>query len=221
MPFPTTNWTQLAHATLNGDSHSRRNLEKMYQNYRAPVRAAVLRHWPWKADVDDLTQDFFLHLMESHMLRRARPELGRFRSYLLGALRYFLAHQLEAARAIKRGSGIKPVPLEDWMISVEDSDPDFDRQWARELFQRAFSRAESEVGSGPFAILRNFLPGSHEVPSYEDAAVAVGKPVGTLKSEVSRLRKRLKEIIRAEVALTVSAPHEIEEELRYLSKMLS
>jgi DNA-directed RNA polymerase specialized sigma24 family protein len=220
MSFPTTHWTQLAQASLNGDSLGRDALEEIYRDYWPPVRAAILRRWPWTEDADDLTQDFFLHLMEQGTLRRASRLRGRFRSYLLGALKFFLSHKLEAASAAKRGGGQKAVELQDWMVPSEDADPEFDRAWAIEILVRAMSRLEGESGFASFATLRGFLPGAADTPTYEEAAKASGRPVGTVKSDVNRLRKRLREIIRLEVACTVSAPHEIEDEVAYLHQIL-
>ncbi len=210
----------LAQASLHGDTNGRVALEDMCRNYWAPVRAAIGRRWPWPGEEDDLTQDFFVHLMERGTLRRADRERGRFRSYLLGALKFYLSHQLEAAHAAKRGGGQKAVELQEWMAPAAEGDPDFDRAWAVEILVRAIGRVEGEVGADSFSLLRRFLPGSEAAPSYEEAAQISGRPLGTLKSDVSRLRKRLREIIRLEVALTVSAPHEIDGEVAYLHQML-
>lgn len=220
MSFPTTHWTQLAEASLDGDTLGRNALEEIYRDYWSPVRAAILRRWPWTEDADDLTQDFFLHLMEQGTLRRASRLRGRFRSYLLGALKFFLSHKLEAARAAKRGGGQRVVELQEWMVPAEDADPEFDRVWAIEILVRAISRLEGENGATSFTVLRGFLPGAGATPTYEEAAKVSGKPLGTVKSDVSRMRKRLREIIRLEVACTVSAPHEIDDEVDYLHQML-
>ena len=106
------------------------------------------------------------------------------------------------------------------MAPADGGDPDFDRAWAVQILVRAMGRVEKETGPEMFVVLRRFLPGSEAPPTYEEAAEESGRPVGTVKSDVSRLRKRLREIIRLEVALTVSAPHEIDEEVAYLHRML-
>lgn len=210
----------LARASLNGDTTGRVALEDMCRNYWSPVRAAVMRRWPWPGEEDDLTQDFFVHLMERGTLRRADRERGRFRSYLLGALKFYLSHRLEAAHAAKRGGGRKAEELQEWMAPTAEGDPDFDRAWAVEILLRAIGRVETEVGKDSFSVLRRFLPGTEAGLSYEEAAKLSGRPVGTVKSDVSRLRKRLRELIRLEVALTVAAPHEIDGEVAYLHQML-
>ena len=131
-----------------------------------------------------------------------------------------MAHRLEGARAAKRGGGQPLVALEEWMAVEDASDSDFDRAWAIELLKRAIGRLETTMEPGTFVVLRGFLPGTGTPPTYEEAALTLSRPVGSLKSDVSRLRQRLRELIRHEVALTVSAPHEIEEEMTYLHHLL-
>jgi DNA-directed RNA polymerase specialized sigma24 family protein len=220
MSFPTTNWTILAQASLNGDTTGRVSLEGMCRNYWAPVHAAIARRWPWPGEAEDLTQDFFVHLMEHGTLRRADRERGCFRGFLLGALKYFLSHRLEAAKAAKRGGGQVALELHDGMAPTVEGDPAFDRAWAVAILLRAMAKLEAETGADAFPLLRRFLPGAENGLSYEEAARISGRPVGTVKSDVSRLRRRLREMIRHEVALTVSAPHEIDEEVAYLHEML-
>lgn len=154
---------------------------------------------------------------------------GKFRTFLLGALVKFLANEADRASALKRGGGAGELSLDDMDDAATPPAPPevvagFDREWATTILANALERVRGEFsGAGRrevFTALKDFLPGASAPPSYEDAAQRIGSSVPALKSEVHRLRLRFRALIREEVAATVSAPHEIEDELAHLQSVL-
>lgn len=222
MSFPTTNWSLLARATVHGDTEARGALELFYLNYRRPVQVAILGRGMRGAEVDDVTQGFFLALMEQSTLRRADRGKGRFRTYLQKALRNYMADQFDRTRAVKRGGDQEQVAWEDADGECAATDSaDFDREWALSILQRALAALEAERPAAVYAAIKDFLPGSPNIPSYTTASAASGMSETALRSEVSRVRQRLREIIRGEVIRTLDAPHELEEEMTWLYQVLS
>lgn len=230
MEFPTTQWTLLAQATLRGNSSGREALAEFFRRYREPIRAFIQRRGATPAEAEDLTQEFFLHVMEKTTLRRADEKRGRFRSFLLGALMRFLSHAHDRRSALKRGGGAPPVTL-DQMAGLPDepSVPPtdvqaYDREWAVHLLRQALATVEGEYTArdraAQFAVLRAYLPGSPTPPPYEDAAQKLGLTLGALKTDIHRLRDRLRTVLRREIAATVSSPEDIEDEVTYLGRVL-
>jgi RNA polymerase sigma-70 factor (ECF subfamily) len=178
------------------------------------------------ADLDDVVQAFFLHVMQQSLLRRADRERGKFRNYLCGAAVFFLSRWNERREAAKRGGGVPEVSLDSDEIpqpATEDDQRAFDRGWAVRLLELAFERVEAEYAGEPgrFAVLREFLPGSVRQPTTAEAAHRTGMNENTLRSEVHRLRVRFRDCLRAEVALTTSAPHEVDNEIAWLREVLN
>ncbi len=177
-------------------------------------------------------QDFFLRLIESRAWKRADRERGKFRTFLLGALMHVTDHIRERAGAAKRGGGIEHASLE--ALSEEGFEPGvipeeierrFDSEWAFALIKNTLYALEEEFGSvgetGEFKALRCFLPGAEAPPTYEELSARLGQPVAALKTKVHRMRRRFRELLRTAIARTVSAPHEVDEELSYLRSLLS
>lgn len=229
MAFPTTQWSLLARATVNGGAAEREALAEFFRRYRAPVVAFVARVRPGRSDAEDVAQNFFVTLMEDSLLRRADRARGRFRSFLIGALVRHLAREEERAAAAKRGGGTVRAAWDDLPSGEEPAvAPEvarlFDREWALALLGRV--RAETEAalaarhGRGAEMLMR-FLPGAATTPSYEDAAGALGWTLAKLKTEVFRVRADFRAAVRAEVALTVDAPEEVEAELDCLHRALA
>lgn len=226
MDFPDTKWTVLAQATLRGGDAERAALDRLCRDYWRPVWACIRSrlHQPERAD--DLTQDFFVHLMERGFFRKAEAGRGRFRSFLLGALRFFLAEELRRGLTQKAGGHLEQCELNE-DAAVEPADElAFDREWAQTLLDRALEAIEIESkaarGEEGWELLRSFLPGgAAQAPSYEKLAEALGMSVGGAKSEVFRLRQKFRETIRREVGRTVDTPHEVDEELAHLRAILS
>ncbi|RYD37971.1 MAG: hypothetical protein EOP86_02110 [Verrucomicrobiaceae bacterium] len=229
MSFPTTRWTRLAEATLNGGTEARAALDAMCRKYWQPVYLSLRGMGISEEQGRDLTQGFFLHTMQHSLFRKADPLRGKFRSFLMGSLRRYLASGEIRKEKRLRNRGIEMVALEDtgWDLIAEDG-PDqriFDREWALTTMEAAMVRVrveyETNRGRKEYEVLKGFLPNAGSpVPDYADAAMALGTTPGALRTDVSRLRKTFRDMLRLEVARTVSAPHEIEEELRHLKQVL-
>lgn len=231
--FNTTHWTLVGAAQSAGAGHAGAlaALEALCRAYWYPLYAFVRRRGYAVADAQDLTQAFLMRFIETRGFASADRERGRFRTYLLGALKHFLANEWHRGRAQKRGGG---VTFLEWdalnpearfaLEPAQPTDPDsgFDREWALAVIDRAKERlrAESEAaGKGRiFVALEGCLTGD-EPPRGETAAL-LGTSEGALKVAVHRLRQRYRELIRAEVAETVAAPAEIDDEMRHLVTVL-
>ncbi|MBK8035636.1 MAG: sigma-70 family RNA polymerase sigma factor [Verrucomicrobiaceae bacterium] len=231
MAFPTTRWTLLAHATLHGDEAGREALARMCEGYRRPVEMFLASRGHASQEIEDLTQDFFLRWLKSRAWKRADRVRGKFRTFMLGALNHLLAHDAAKKAAVKRGGGDSILSLDADVFDDEmpaentlSGDESFDRGWAVELVNHALAALRAEFvtreKTREFEVLRQFLPGSESPPTLEDAAAALGTNVNAFKAALHRLRERFRELLRTEVARTVSAPHEVEEELQYLRSLL-
>lgn len=226
MYFPTTQWTLLARATLSGESAGRQALEDLCHRYWSPLYQIIRARGYNEAEAKDLTQEFLLHLVEHSTLQKADPSRGKFRSFLCGALVRFLADAYDKRQAQKRGGGLPHVELDSAAEELGAiSTPDelvFDREWALVILENALQAVGRDFkgGESQFTVLRQFLPGSIAVPSYDQAATELGLNLPALKSELHRLRQRFKAAVREEVAATVSAPHEIDQEMNHLQQVL-
>ncbi len=231
MNFPTTNWTALALATRSGDAEGRRSLEEMCRAYRPPVEGFLRSRGFSSEDAEDLTQQFFLGLIQSRAWQRAERARGRFRTFMLGALMHVVAHAAHRDRAEKRGGTAILASLDqlgDKGFEPAAPAPEFaetfDREWAWHLVARAVTDLEGEWSGGgkgeDFRVLRVFLPGAGTPPSYDHAAAALAQPIGTVKTAIHRLRTRFRERLFALVAGTVSAPHEVAGEIQHLRDIL-
>ena len=229
--FLTTQWGLIT-ASAQGSAEARAALEGLYRAYCHPVYTFIRRRGYSRPDAQDLTQDFFIHLLEKGMLGRADPERGRFRSFLLGALDHFLAHAAERARAKKRAGACQWVFLDDeaaetrYQLAAPESmtaDKLFDARWAAALIEAALARLRAELDSAGkgrlLDVLQGLLLGGAD-RSYQQAADALGLSLGALKTAVHRLRNRYRALLREEVARTVTRPGDVEEELRCLQEAL-
>lgn len=229
MSFPTTHWSLLAQATSSGDAEARGALEELCRRYWVPTNRFIRVRGYRELVADDLTQEFFLHVCRHSTFSRAERVRGRFRTFLLGALVKFLANESDRAQAQKRGGGIVNLRWDDIEDSTipsvaPESSVGFDREWAITILGNVMTRVCSEYSNsgrqGLFGVLKEYLPGSAIPPRLEEAANRLGSSVAAVKSEVHRLRLRFRALIREEVASTVSAPHEIEEEMAHLQRVL-
>jgi RNA polymerase sigma factor (sigma-70 family) len=230
--FPTTRWNLVVAA---GDPHgkeARSALVSLCENYWYPLYAYLRRRGYSADEAQDLTQEFFIRVLEGRYLDRADQEKGRFRSFLLTSLKFFVADEEDRKRAHKRGGGAV-VPLE--FASGEDryqrepahnETPEriFERRWALSLLDRVMEKLRDEfVQHGRpehFAKLKVFLLGQSDAP-YAALAHEMSTSEGSLKVAIHRLRKRYRELFRQEIADTVADPVEVESELRYLAAVLS
>ncbi len=231
--FATTHWSLVVAAKAGEASRTRARaaLEELCRAYWYPLYAFV-RHRGYSADdAQDVTQSFFARLLERGGFDSADPERGRFRSWLLGAVKHFLANEWHRARARKRGGGVTFLELDALdpearyalapAVSV-DPDAGFDREWARESVARATEklRAEQEArGRGEvFVALEGYLTG--DAPVRGEVAARLGMTDGAVKTAVHRLRRRYRELLRAEIAATVTDPADVDLEMRHLVDVL-
>lgn len=221
--FPRTHWTLIAQAA-GPDRESA--LSRLYRIYWAPICAQARRFGVPPDDVEDVAQELFVHLFRNGSVERADRARGRFRSYLLGALKNHLSHRRAQAEAQKRGSGQTPLPLESTQMPVETVDAhEFDAEWARTLVGEALRRfraeeQHSEESRASFAVLEEAALGDADY-SCEPMARRLGITAAAVKSRVFRLRRRFHEIMREEVMRTVSTEAECDDELRYLAEVLA
>jgi DNA-directed RNA polymerase specialized sigma24 family protein len=230
MEFPSTHWSQLGLATLQGERGAQAALAEFYRRYREPVLHFLQRRGVGAARVEDVAHDFFLHLIEKSTLARADVARGRFRTFLLGALVRFLGDVRDREQAAKRGGGAVPLSLdaEDnaWAAPVVEpaTAAEFDREWALQLLALALQRLEAEYlergREATFAVLRAYVPGGVAPPAYEVAAQRLQLSPAALKTEVHRLRLRFRGCLREELARTVASPADIDAEIAYLGRVL-
>lgn len=231
--FATTHWSLVLAATSDEASqgHARAALEELCRAYWYPLYAFVRQRGVESHEAQDLTQSFFARLIEKGGLASADPNRGRFRSYLLGALKHFLSNEWHRARTQKRGGHENVLELDaldpEARYALEpawtgDPDAGFDREWALESTARAMRalRAEAEASgkSEQFEALKGTLTGTE--PDRSAIAQQLGMSAGALKVAVHRLRQRYRELLRAEIAQTVTEPSEIEDEMRTLVSAL-
>ncbi len=217
---------------MNGGDRATTALDEVCRRYWLPVyQTIVQRRYPTE-EAQDLTQEFIVKLTDSSLWRRADPNRGRFRSFLLGALARFLREIEVRRRAQKRGGDVMHLSSDD--VAVSDSLPDtefteeivrtFDRNWAVGIMTQALNRTREEYAAGGkvalFDALKLYLPAGKEPPAYGPMAEQLGLHLATLKTEIHRLRLAFRSNVRAEVAQTVSAPHEVEAELGWLQQIL-
>jgi RNA polymerase sigma factor (sigma-70 family) len=230
--FPTTRWTLVIAAADPQRKEARAALISLCENYWYPLYA-YLRRRGYPADqAQDLTQEFFTRVLEGRYLDRADPEKGRFRSFLLTSLKFFVADEEDRQRAHKRGGGA--------VVSLEFSSGEeryqrepahtetpewiFERRWALSVLDRVVDKLRDEfVRHGRpehFERLKVFLLGQSDAP-YAGLAREMNTSEGALKVAIHRLRKRYRELFRQEIADTVADPAEVESELRFLAAVLT
>ena len=225
--FATTQWSLVLAAGEGANSNSDRALEKLCRTYWPPLYAYVRRRVSDLHDAQDLTQAFFERLLEKRFLAQADPERGRFRAFLITAFQHFLAQEWDKARAQKRGGAMLKLSLD--FASQDSSDSHFttdltaerlyERQWAITLLNRVMTRLQREMersGKGrQFQALKELIGGSGD-SSYAAAAGELDISESAARMAASRMRGRYRELLRDEIAQTVSTPEEIDDEVRHL-----
>lgn len=230
--FPDTSWG-LVLATRD-PQRERQAFAALCECYRTPVLAALRRRGFATPDADDLVQGFFLHLLERGTIARADPARGRFRSFMLGSLRWFLANTLQHQGAARRRAPGYVLGLEhaDAELAAhhhafEDTafELQFDREWARTLVANALDHLRSEYlrqgHAHIYDALHAMLDPHGLAPSYASLAAQLGTNEGAVKVAVHRLRHRFRDVLRAEVARTVAGAREVDDEMRYLRDVLT
>ena len=227
--FVTTQWTRVLQA--RGESpDSKAALGDLCAAYYQPVFAFIRLKTLDEDAARDLTQEFFTRLLEGGGISNVDPLHGRFRSYLLGAVKHFLADARERANRLKRGGGEIPIPLEphtDTSPGLEVPDPnapsperEFDRRWALALLARALEAlAAEQKASGTlqqFDVLKVWLTGDTENTSQAEAARVLQMNEGAIKVAVHRLRRQFRQAIKNEIAQTVKDRDQVQEEMKHL-----
>lgn len=227
--FETTHWSVVVAAGRDDrDSQSRRALETLCRTYWYPLYAYVRRKGHQPGDAADLVQGFFASLLERHAIAAADPHRGRFRAFLLSSLDHFFANQWRHDHAQKRGGGTTVLSLDfeagERRFSREpwhDLTPDrvYERRWALTLIDTATARLRDEYANRGkaelFDALAPYVAGEGD-GSYAEVAGPLGMSEGAIKVAVHRLRARLREILRQEVAQTVADAGDVDEELGHL-----
>ena len=226
--FTTTHWSVVLEA--QGESPAAHEaLEKLCRMYWRPIYSFVRRQGVGPEEAKDITQDFFAQLLERRSLSAVRKEKGRLRSYLLGALKYFLADEQRRAMAIKRGKGQRLIPLEDLhadeRIEMEPADPVtaemiYERRWALTVLEQVLNRLKGEYATAGnaalFDSLKQLLPDEPGSPSQAEIAARLGMTENAVRQAFYRFRQRYQSLLREEIAHTVATPGDIEDELRHL-----
>ena len=240
--FPETHWSVVVAA---GESQAEPEiaqaaLGELCQTYWAPLYSFVRSRGYTVEDAQDLTQSFFAYLIEHKIYARAVRDKGKFRSFLLASLKNFLGHAYDREQTLKRGGSLDFLPLDDaraeaaeslfqtHFVSGEPSGEDrvFERSWAEALvgvgLERLAAEQRAEGKDKLFKQLRIFLTSSAKpLPTYDDLAVRLGLPTSTLRSHVTRLRARYRELLRAEVRRTVDTDADVDGELHWLFRVLA
>jgi RNA polymerase sigma factor (sigma-70 family) len=228
--FATTNWSLVLAAAARSDTPtSCQALASLCETYWYPLYAFVRRQGYNQEEAGDLTQSYFLRLLEKDYLKSINPEAGRFRSFLLASLRHFLANEWDRAHALKRAPMATPIPLDlqtaERRYSVEPahgSTPEkvFEQQWALAVLEKTLARLGGELAEegkeARFERLKPYLTGEEPSLPYSRVAADLDMSEGAVKAVVHRMRRRFGRLLREEIAATVAQPEDVEGEIRYL-----
>ena len=231
--FATTHWSVVIAAGDAVSPQAELALAELCRAYWYPLYAYVRRKGYNAEDAEDLTQEFFARLLSRNYLRVADRNRGRFRSFLLGSLEHFLAREWTRAHAQKRGSGRPMLSLDHiagesryQLEPVDELTPDkiFNRRWATTVLDQAMCRLRNECAEHDkedlLRLVEGLLSGEKGEARYAEIAASLNMSEGALKVAVHRLRQRYGELVRTEIARTVTTPEEAGEELRYLFAVL-
>ena len=227
--FATTHWTVVLAAGRKSTPQADVALEELCRTYWYPLYGYVRRHGHSREDAEDLTQAFFARFLEKNYLEGLGSEKGKFRAFLLASLKHFLANEWDRASRQKRGGGVTTLSLDwrdaDTRYQIDPADmlsPDklFDRAWAVTLLERVIVRLRDECAadgrSALFDRLKPFLMvGRSDIP-HAQAAAELGMAEGAVRVAVHRLRRRYRQLLREEIAQTLSDPVQVDEEMRAL-----
>ena len=227
--FRQTQWSLVRRAAGLDSPESRGALEVLCRMYWFPIYAFIRRQGHLPHDAQDLTQEFFARLLASNSIVRADPKLGRFRTFLLGALKHFLADAQRKAAAWKRGGGVEIISFEQaraeerYQIEPLDSrtpDKIFEQRWTVVLLEAAAARLREEFRAAgkerQFEVLKPFLSSEGDEDAYAQAGAELQRSAKTVAVAVHRVRRRFRHLVRSAIVDTVSTPDEVEEEYRSL-----
>ena len=238
--FATTRWSLILSATDSDsdEQKEREALAELCRTYWRPIFLFVSRRGYSIQEAQDLTQDFFVMILESDWLKHADEHRGRFRSFLLKSLQNFLSHAKERSGAAKRGGKVEFISWDDWMaeapsqLSVSpqtlDSLPPeclFDLRWAATVVEQALRRLREECESHGrlrlFETLSGYLTAERSDVSYANLGAALGIAETAVKKQLHNLRQRYRWLLRDEVAHTVQNPADVDDEIRHLCSVLA
>lgn len=230
----TTNWSLVVCAGRGGSPEADEALARLCTIYWYPVYAFVRHQGHGCDEARDLTQEFFARLIEKRYLRDADPERGRFRSFLMASVRHFLSNERDRARAMKRGGGRVPLPLDVETAErryrrepIDGLTPEmlFDRRWAVALLEQVFRRLRDDMEASnrgqQFAALAGTLTGDDDDRGYRAMGVELGMSEGAVKVAVHRMRRRYAELLREEIGAIVADQETVDAELRHLLSVFS
>ncbi len=227
--FATTQWTVVLAAGERSTPQSDLALEELCRTYWFPLYAYVRRRGHTKEDAEDLTQAFFARFLAKNYLEGLSAGRGHFRAFLLASLKHFLTNEWKKSQRLKRGGGETPLSL-DWqtadtqfqVAATKEPNPDqaFDREWAVALLAKVIERLQNECATDGkaewFEQLKIFLTAGKGELSHAKAAQKLGMDETAVRVTVHRLRKRYRQLLRDEIAQTLSDPAQVDEEIRAL-----
>ena len=232
-PIATTQWSQVLAARDGSDTEAFHAMENLCQTYWQPLYSYIRHQGAGPEDAKDLTQGFFSELLAKDFLASVDPSKGRFRAFLLAAVRNFLSHERAKARRLKRGGGAQTLSLDIHAgeeryatHAVETLTPEdvFEYRWAVTVLDRALTRlAEEARGAGTeeqFETLKPYLTSEEAQQPYREVAAALEMSEGAVKVAVHRLRKRFGQALRLEIAQTVESPQDVDDEVRHLLNVI-
>jgi RNA polymerase sigma factor (sigma-70 family) len=227
--FATTHWSVVLAAGRPKSASYRQALETLCRTYWFPLYAYLRRHGCNSHQAQDYTQAFFTALLAKGGLDLADPKRGKFRSFLLASLKHFLSNERARAAAKKRGGGRKALSLDfvnaesKYVLEPRDElSPEklFERSWALTVLERTMAHLQAEAASTGkqklFKCLKFYLTADEDSASYSDVADDLNMTEGAVRTAVHRLRKRYRELLRDEIAQTVTSDDQIDEEIRDL-----
>jgi RNA polymerase sigma factor (sigma-70 family) len=231
--FATTHWSVVLEAGRGDITRSAAALEQLCQRYWHPIYAFIRRRGSGRPEAEDLTQAFFEHLLDKETLKKVDPSKGKFRTFLLASLTHFLANDWDKRQAWKRGGRLKIISLDEaaeelyGREAVEKASPEklFDRRWAALLVTNVLAELKQEYSdekkAALFARLEPALTGELPPGWHAASAQALDMGEGAVRVAFHRLRRRFGELLRREIAQTVTNAAEVDEELRQLFSVMS
>jgi DNA-directed RNA polymerase specialized sigma24 family protein len=232
--FNTTHWSVVLLAGTRPSDERAAALETLCQNYWQPIFLFARRKGYAEADAKDLTQQFFHNLLKRNDFAGLDPRKGKFRTFLLTAFTHCLANERDRAKAAKRGGGMTVVSLDELThqepgTEEPGAEPSastfFDRDWARSVVRQGLEDLNQEMTEARkqrhFEVLKTFLAAEPGPGNYAGAAGQLGVAESSVPVLVHRLRHRFREIVRGQVAQTVTSAVELEEEMKYLFEVLN
>ena len=230
--FATTHWSVVVSAGVDRSPEAGRALALLCENYWFPLYAFVRRAGRSPEDAQDLTQEFFARLLDQRFFVKADRRKGTFRSFLLAALKHFMADQRDRARAQKRGGSLAVISLDNLDAETRyrlepavELTPErmFEKQWALALLEHVLSRLDADMAAegkaALFEALKDTLAGGRSI-AYASIGDELGMTEGAVKVATHRMRRRYRALLREEIAQTVARPEEIEDEIRHLLSCL-